>query len=114
MSDFKFEESAKVLGIVAAVSYALGIIISNGYLAGLGVMDFELIRPRAIFTGLWFILFLSVAVVTEDSIQRAFRLKDVPASWRLWNALFAFTGALFFTLFRFRSRGSGLATIWRK
>src|SRR5438477_3887674 len=96
MIDIKIEDGAKVLAITLGTSYATGIIISNGYLAGLGVMDFELLRPRAVLTGMWFISFVAVAIVAEDSIQRAFKLKDVPFSWRLKNALVAFAGAFFF------------------
>lgn len=93
MLDLKLEQNAKSVAIVLGISYGSGIVISNSYLAGLGVMDFDLLRPQAILTGLWFIWFVAVAIVAEDSIQRAFRMKGIPASWRLGNALIAFCGA---------------------
>lgn len=97
----RLERTAKPIAVLIAASYGAGIMISNGYLASLGVMDFDLLRPKAILSGLWFIVFLAVGVVAEESIQRSYGMKDIPLTWRLGNALVAFCGAFFFYFFAF-------------
>ena len=97
----KLEDIAKVIAILIGGSYGIGLLISNGYLASLGVMDFDLLRPRAILSGLWFIVFFTVALVAEESSQRAFKLKDIPFSWKILNSVFPLTGAVIFYFIAF-------------
>ena len=97
----KLEQTAKPIAIVIGVSYGAGVMISNGHLASLGLMDFDLLRPKAVLSGLWFIVFLAVGVVAEESIQRSYMMKEIPFTWRLGNALVAFCGAFFFYFFAF-------------
>ncbi len=89
------------MAIVIGVSYGAGIMISNGYLASLGVTDFDLLRPKAVLTGLWFIAFFAVSVVADRSIEQSFQMKQIPRSWRVGNALIAFCGAYFFYFLAF-------------
>lgn len=97
----RLEQAAKPIAILIGVSYAAGIMISNLYLASLGIMDFDLLRPKAVLSGLWFIVFFAVGVIAEESVQRAYEMKDIPFTWRLANALVAFCGAFFFYFFSF-------------
>jgi predicted neutral ceramidase superfamily lipid hydrolase len=91
----RLEESAKPIAVLIGVSYGIGIMISNGYLASMGIMDFDLLRPKAVLSGLWFLAFLSVLVIAEESIARSLKKRDVPITWRLGNGLIAFCGAFF-------------------
>lgn len=95
------EQAAKPIAILIGVSYGAGIMISNGYLASLGVTDFDLLRPKAALSGLWFIAFFAVSVVAEQSIDHSYKMKAIPLTWRLGNALVAFCGAFFFYFFAF-------------
>lgn len=97
----RLEQSAKLIAVFVIVSYGVGIMISNMYLATLGLADFDLLRPRAVLSGLWFIVFFAVGVIAEESIQRAYKLKGIPFTWLLGNVLVAFFGAFFFYFFVF-------------
>ncbi|HEY1939957.1 MAG TPA: hypothetical protein VGJ33_18665 [Candidatus Angelobacter sp.] len=57
------EKIAKAAALVLAVSYALGVLISNQYLMALGVSDFASLRPKYIITGLWTIVLILLAVL---------------------------------------------------
>ncbi len=87
------EQSAKPIAVLIGVSYGIGLMISNGYLASMGVIDFDLLRPKAVLSGLWFLAFFAVSVIAEESIQRSFKKRDIPITWRFGNALIAFCGA---------------------
>jgi hypothetical protein len=55
------ERAIKILVALLGVCYALGLLVSNQYLIGLGVSDFSSVRPKYIFTGLWTLLLLLFA-----------------------------------------------------
>lgn len=99
MLDLRLEQAAKAIAVLIGVSYALGMMVSNSYLASFGIVDFDLVRPKAILSGLWFMWFFAVAIVAEDSIQYALKMKEIPPGWKLGNALFAFIGAVVFYFF---------------
>lgn len=96
MNDIRLEQAAKAIAVIVGLSYGIGIVVSNIYLASMGVMDFDLLRPKAVLSGLWFMSFFAVALVAEESIQRAYQLKNISPKRRLGNALIALLGALIF------------------
>lgn len=57
------EKITKSAALVVAVSYALGVLISNQYLVTLGVSDFASLKPKYIITGLWTILLIVLAAL---------------------------------------------------
>jgi hypothetical protein len=94
MSGWKLDEVAKIGAVGLGFSYAVGIVVWNAYLATVGVMDFDVVRPRAVLTGIIYVLFATIATIADDAISRALGLKDIPLSWRLGNVLFALSGAI--------------------
>jgi len=48
-----FERAAKVTIVAVGVLYSLGLLITNTYLALIGVSDFSSIKPKYIVTGAW-------------------------------------------------------------
>jgi hypothetical protein len=60
MSPFEIAEKiTKAAALVLAVSYSLGVLISNQYLMALGASDFASVRPKYVITGLWTILLVA-------------------------------------------------------
>jgi hypothetical protein len=96
MLDLRLEQAAKAMAVLIGGSYAVGMMVSNGYLASFGISDFDVLRPKAVLSGLWFVLLFAAAIVAEDSIQYAFKMKEIPAGWKAGNALFAFVGVFLF------------------
>ncbi|SRR5579884_260353 len=47
------EALAKSLAVCAVLAYGLGIVVQNMHLVRLGITDFNAIRIRSIFTGIW-------------------------------------------------------------
>lgn len=96
MPEIKVEQIAKTLALGIGVSYAIGMMISNGYLASIGIADFDPFRPKTIVSGVWFILLIAVAFLAEDSIHSSLNRKDLPPGWGPANALFVFVGTVAF------------------
>jgi hypothetical protein len=96
MPEIKVEQIAKTFALGVGVSYAIGMMILNGYLASVGIADFDPFRPRAIVSGVWFILLIAVGFLAEDSIDRSFKMKELPRGWATGNAFFVFLGTVFF------------------
>jgi hypothetical protein len=96
MPEVKVEQIAKALALGIGVSYAIGMIISNGYLASVGIADFDPFRLKAIVSGVWFVLLIAVALLAEESIDTSFKRKDLPPGWSTANACFVFLGAVAF------------------
>lgn len=63
------ENLTKATVAVLAVSYGLGLIVSNQYLAPLGVSDFSSLKPKYVITGLWTLLLFVLG-----SLSVSFRL----------------------------------------
>src|SRR5436305_933385 len=57
------EKISKAAALLVAVSYGLGVLISNEYLIALGVSDFASLRPKYIITGLWTIVLIVLAAL---------------------------------------------------
>jgi hypothetical protein len=55
------ERGAKAALSIAALIYALGIVISNQYVMSLHVSDFTALKPKYIITGTWALLMLVTA-----------------------------------------------------
>jgi hypothetical protein len=65
-SQFAFDIAEKITksaALVVAISYALGVLISNQYLVTLGVSDFASLKPKYIITGLWTIFLIMLAAL---------------------------------------------------
>ena len=69
------EKITKAAVAVLAVSYGLGLIVSNQYLAPLGISDFSSLKPKYILTGLWTLLLLTIG-----SLPVSFRFIAAPKS----------------------------------
>jgi hypothetical protein len=54
------EKVTKAAVLVLAVSYGLGLIVTNQYLAPLGISDFSSLKPKYVLTGLWTLLLLAL------------------------------------------------------
>jgi hypothetical protein len=52
------EKIAKAIVAVVALSYALGMVVSNQYLIALGSSDFSSVRPKYVLTGCWVLLMI--------------------------------------------------------
>jgi hypothetical protein len=50
------EKITKAVVAVLAISYALGMAVSNQYLIALGSSDFSSVRPKYVLTGFWVLL----------------------------------------------------------
>jgi hypothetical protein len=68
----------RMITFIALASYAIGLVVVNGYLFGLGISDFELLRPRFVMTGL--LVLSTLAVVTYGLLY---------AGWLLLHQVFA-------------------------
>ena|SRR5579864_3419586 len=84
------EKITKAAALVLAVSYALGVLISNQYLVALGVSDFASLRPKYIITGLWTIVLILLAALPFWAAMEAIR------AFSHKNVIFA--GALLFVV----------------
>ena len=89
-------EVAKLGVVLVGVAYGVGVVISNGYLAGLGIVDFSLLRPQAVLSGLWVMVFFAVGVIADDSVTRALEMHWITRTQRALNAAVALGGALIF------------------
>ncbi|SRR6266481_462397 len=58
-----FERAAKITIVIVGVLYGLGLLITNTYLASIGVSDFSSIKPKYIITGAWSFLILLLAAL---------------------------------------------------
>src|SRR5579864_7236998 len=87
------EKVTKAAALVLAVSYGLGLVISNQYLAPLGISDFSSLKPKYILTGLWTLLLLTIA-----SLPITFRLGADPGSRAKKNAVGGFVAGLFLSV----------------
>lgn len=60
--NWNLDHAAKTITIVAAASYALGLLVTNAYLFDLGVSEFSLFRARFVMTGLVLVAVLAVSM----------------------------------------------------
>ena len=82
------EQVGKFIAGLAIALYILGLLSVNGYLLGLGVSDFSLVRARFIYTGALEILTLAfgyfLPIVTYRKVRHIYRTVPTPfRSWRL-------------------------------
>ncbi|HEY1527878.1 MAG TPA: hypothetical protein VGH51_16720 [Candidatus Angelobacter sp.] len=57
------EKITKAIVAVVAVSYALGMVVSNQYLIALGASDFSSVRPKYILTGGWVLIMMVLSAL---------------------------------------------------
>jgi hypothetical protein len=81
------EQVGKFIAGLAIALYILGLLSVNGYLLGLGVSDFSLVRARFIYTGSLEILTLAfgyfLPIVTYKKVRHLYR--TIPPSLRSWR-----------------------------
>lgn len=87
------ENVTKAAALVLAVSYGLGLIISNQYLAPLGISDFSSLKPKYVLTGLWTLLMIATA-----SLPVTLRLGAGSNSLAQKKPVVAFFGGLGFSV----------------
>lgn len=56
------ENTSKLILVVVAVLYSLGLIVTNSYLLSFGITEFGLLRPRFVLTGALSVLPLAVGL----------------------------------------------------
>ncbi len=57
------EKSTKGAVVLLAVAYALGLLVTNQALIGLGVSDYSSVRPKFVLTGLWSLMLIVSAAL---------------------------------------------------
>lgn len=57
------ETITKTLSLSAVLSYALGLVVQNVYLASFGVSDFDLLKAKSILTGILCAVLLAVGAI---------------------------------------------------
>jgi hypothetical protein len=57
------EQVGKIVIGVFAVSYGIGLMVTNQYLMTIGVSDYSSVRPKYVLTGLWALLFIISATI---------------------------------------------------
>lgn len=57
------EKIIKAIVAIVALSYGLGMVVSNQYLISLGASDFSSVRPKYILTGGWVLLMMILAAL---------------------------------------------------
>ena len=79
--------TAKILAIAGIGLYGLGILVTNTFLAKYGVVNFAVLKPQAIFTGIWTVALFAVAslptfavvqTLVDPRLSRRARLVQVP------------------------------------
>ncbi len=55
------DQSTKALASVGVVFYALGLLVANIYYSQFGIVDFSILKPQCILTGIWSLLFIACA-----------------------------------------------------
>jgi hypothetical protein len=77
--EIDFETLAKVGALSIACAYAVGILTTNIYLFGIGVSDFSLFKPKAIFTGAIVLGTLALIAFAPMQVIGALVDKEKPA-----------------------------------
>ena len=88
------EKLTKVAVVLLAVSYALGLLVTNQALIGLGVSDYSSVRPKYVLTGLWSLL-LIVSVALPILLPLLYNDASKSKTWRVKRAATNFIVALF-------------------
>ncbi len=82
---------AKILAAATAISYVVGVFVTNSYLLEYKVADFDLLRPRLVFSGV-------VALFFPAAIAGMLQIFVVLGRWRSINWFARVLALLFLTL----------------
>lgn len=89
------EKIIKIALAAFAVFYAMGLLVTNEYLLGLGVTDFSSVRPKYMLTGFWVSLFVALSAMPFCIVLLNFHKKLIPD---LWMFIKAFAGVALLTI----------------
>jgi hypothetical protein len=65
----QIEGALRVFAGSALLAYVMGLVITNVYLVRFGATNFDLVRPRFIYTGAVFLMFLAVGALAPAFVQ---------------------------------------------
>jgi hypothetical protein len=60
--------TAKTLAIVGLPLYGMGLLVNNTYLAKYGLINFAILKPQAILTGIWTLALFAIAALPSFSL----------------------------------------------
>lgn len=64
------KELAGLAALAALAFYAVGLIVTNSYLASLGFIDYGLVKPRCVITGAWTTLVIFLCTMPSLILRR--------------------------------------------